>query len=86
MKHLDAYVNAVPSARVLRVYSVDRRLNTVSMTIRKYCLLKPGAGSFEAPTREDIVQCQVSVLTLTHEILFSKSKLRDVGFPKVLRY
>ena len=71
-------MNAVPSARVLRVYSVDRRVNTVPMSIRKYSLLKQGVGSFEAPTREDIVQCQVGILTLTRVVLFSKSKLRRV--------
>ncbi len=60
LKHLDAYVNTAPhNTSVLRMYSTDRRVNTVPMAVQKYCLFRPGEQSFAAPTREEIVQYQV---------------------------
>lgn len=52
----------------MRVYQKERRVNTVSPEVRKYCLLNDDGTCFEMPTRDDICRYRLVIVTLATSI------------------
>jgi hypothetical protein len=78
-KHFDAFVKKNPSLSVLRVYSHERRINTVPAIVKNYCLLSPDKQSFMTPSRESVLSHHITITTLSTSL--SMSRLRDLkGF------
>ena len=78
-KHFDAFVKKNPTLSVLRVYSHERRVNTVSGIVREYCLLTADRRAFQEPVRESILSHHIVITTLSTSL--SLSRLGDLkGF------
>uniref|UniRef100_A0AAR2L770 Probable helicase with zinc finger domain n=1 Tax=Pygocentrus nattereri TaxID=42514 RepID=A0AAR2L770_PYGNA len=64
--YLHPYVEAGnPHARPLRVYFRNRWVKTVHPVVQQYCLISGAYFTFQMPTRQDIEQHRVVVVTLS---------------------
>ena len=59
------------SLKILRVYDVHRKTNTVSPDVKKYCLLSANTQSFVAPQKSDIQENQIIVVTLVGSLVLT---------------
>jgi hypothetical protein len=76
LRHLDEFFSSSQGGRIdrglLRVFDVDRRIATVDLTVRKYCLLSEDSNRFLAPTQSDIMQHSVIITTLATSLVLSE--------------
>ena len=59
-KHFDAFARKNARVEMLRLYFIERRISTVPSEVKKYCLLSRDSQNFMAPSREHILQKNVS--------------------------
>lgn len=65
LRYLDEFFSSSPGVArgpLLRVFDVDRRIETVSPVVQKYCL--QDRKQFAFPTRSDILKHRVIITTL----------------------
>ncbi len=75
-EHLEDYQEKLTSKmqarmKIRRVVYTNRMLVTVKELVRKYCLISPDMTHFLPPTKEDIMQQQVVIVTtsMAHELV-----------------
>ena len=77
LRHFDKFFGAQGDASsLLRIFDVDRRIETVSTVVKKYCLLK-GLSQFAAPTRDDILKRRVIITTLVTSLTLSELNVKN---------
>ncbi|CAH1794927.1 unnamed protein product, partial [Owenia fusiformis] len=75
-KHLGQFAKT-GTMRLRRVYFTERRVNTVNAEVVDFCNRSPDGASFVVPTKEDIMNQQVVIVTLSSSIMFSRLGLKD---------
>ena len=77
-KHLDPFMEKTKcNAKIRRVYFTERRVNTVTPKVKKYCLLNRDLSAFESPSYEDITQHNIVIVTLSTSLLLAELGLQD---------
>ena len=73
---------------LLRLYHKDRRIDSVSKTVKQYCLLSPESSNapshFRIPTMAELLQCRVIVATFMSCHLLHAMKLPPDFFTHIL--
>ena len=73
--YLDPFIGHNPHIKLLRIYYKNRWVQTVHKSVQKYCLIDQ-ARCFINPSREDVINCNIVVATLSTSRLLS-----TVGLP-----
>ncbi|XP_022318175.2 3'-5' exoribonuclease HELZ2-like isoform X3 [Crassostrea virginica] len=77
-KHLDPFMEKTKcNAKIRRVYFTERRVNTVTPKVKKYCLLNRDLSAFEYPSYEDITQHNIVIVTLSTSLRLADLGLQD---------
>jgi len=70
---LDAFLaRSGRSVKVLRIVATERRLNTISVIVKKYCLLSADHSQILAPTKQDILSHDIVITTLVTSLVLTK--------------
>lgn len=67
----------------MRIYDVERHVNTVSPAVKQYCLIAPSKQSFLAPTKENIHNSQIVVVTLVGSLVLSSIGVKPGAFTHI---
>jgi len=65
---------AICSCKVLRIYNRDRRAETVSPDVRKFCPMKD--GRFVDPCRQDVLQSRIVLTTMVTSLRLTSLDLQ----------
>lgn len=76
-KHLDPFLKKTNLKGILRrVMFAERRVNTVSPDVKRYCLLSADESSFVNPTLQDIECHRVIIVTLSSSLILTELGLQ----------
>ncbi|KAK3594867.1 hypothetical protein CHS0354_005940 [Potamilus streckersoni] len=76
-KHFDIFMKKSNlSISLRRVYYKERRVYTVAPEVKKYCILSPDKSYFESPTKEDILNHRIVIVTLAESLVLTTMGLQ----------
>lgn len=70
LRHFDAYRKHGGQLNILRLMATDRRINTIPVTVQRYCLID--RTRILAPTRDDILRHEIVITTLVTSLILTK--------------
>lgn len=71
LKHLGPFLKKHPKIKLRRIYFKERRVNTVHKDVKPFCLLTPDFSAFGMPSREDIENHQIVIVTLSTSLVLT---------------